>query len=94
MAKTLNVIVNIAVLGFLLFVALAPGGPLRSALAEHRVARERARAIESLWSELSSRPDSEVPLVAEFTDYECRYCREMHQFVTKGVESGEFRGVY
>ncbi len=50
--QLLNATVNVAVLGFLGFVAFGPNGYVRRVLTEQRAAREQAAVVRDLWPDM------------------------------------------
>lgn len=88
----LNTVVNVAVLLFLGYVLLGSGGPLRMKIREYASIREARMAVDSLFDWLSSkgRVDKERPTIVEFTDFQCPYCRDMHDILKEAVAENRF----
>ena len=90
--NTLNTVVNIAVLGFLGYALLGAGGPLRMKIREYASAREARMAAQDILEQLASagRVDTDRPTIIEFTDFQCPYCREMHDILRDSAARTEF----
>ena len=91
-SNTLNTFVNVAVLLFLGYAVLGPRGPLRLAIQESTSAFEARRGAQDLLEQLAS--DGRVaggrPTIIEFIDFQCPYCRSMHDALMRGVAESKF----
>ena len=89
---TLNTVVNVAVLLFLGYALLGSGGPLRMKIREYASAREARRTAQDVLERLASegRADPERPTIIEFTDFQCPFCRDMHDVLKQGVAESKF----
>lgn len=92
--QLLNATVNVAVLGFLGFVAFGPNGYVRRVLTEQRAAREQAAVVRDLWPDMIEGRAGASPLIVVFTDYQCRYCRQMEDVLASLQEEGLLDVVY
>lgn len=90
--NTLNTVVNVAVLLFLGYAVLWSASPLRTKIREYALAREDRMAAHAILDRLASegRVDNERPTIIEFVDFQCPYCRDMHEVLMKGTAEGEF----
>lgn len=90
--NTLNTVVNVAVLLFLGYAVLAPSGPLGLAIREYTSARDARIAAQDLFEQLASegRVAAERPTIIEFTDFQCPFCRDMHDVLKQGVAESKF----
>ena len=84
----LSMSVNIAVLLFLGYAVLGPRGPLRTAVQGYFAERDVRSAAEEALGQLAS--NDGPPTLIEFTDFQCPYCREMHDVLKQGVAEGRF----
>ena len=92
--RGLAVAVNVAVLAFLAMAAFAPAGPVRSFWNDVRERRHLQREIEELWPRMAGEDMSGPPILVEFTDYQCPFCRRAHDTVSAAEAAGEFRVIY
>ena len=84
----LSMSVNIAVLLFLGYAVLGPKGPLRTSVQGYFGERDaRSAAAEALGQVASN---DGPPTLIEFTDFQCPYCRDMHDILKQGVAEGKF----
>lgn len=87
----LSMSVNIAVLLFLGYAVLGPRGPLRTAVQGYFAERDARSAAEDALGQLAS--NEGLPTLIEFTDFQCPYCRDMHDVLKQGVAEGKFEHV-
>lgn len=89
---TLNTVVNIAVLLFLGYALLGSSGPLRTKIREYASAHGARIAAQDVLERLASegRVDPERPTIIEFIDFQCPYCRDMHDVLRKGAAEDKF----
>ena len=90
--NTLNTVVNVAILLFLGYAVLGPRGPLRRAIQEYASAFEARREAQNVLEQLAfeGRVAAERPTIIEFTDFQCPYCRNMHDVLMQGVAESKF----
>ncbi|MDE0605288.1 MAG: DsbA family protein [bacterium] len=83
---------NVAVLLFLGYALLGSRGPLRMKIREYAAARETRMAAQDVFDRLASegRVDPEQPTIIEFIDFQCPYCRDMHDVLSRGAAEGRF----
>lgn len=72
-----NVAVNVAVPGFLGFFAVGPDGYVWKTLAERAAENRLQERITQLWEAVAAGAESDKPVIIEFIDYQCPFCRSM-----------------
>ena len=88
----LNTVVNVAVLLFLGYAVFGSDGPLRKRIREYSTTREARAVVRELLEGLpaeGSAMDGRPPTVVEFTDFQCPFCRDMHDILRGAVADGE-----
>ena len=90
--NALNMVVNVTVLLFLGYALLRSDSPLRTKIREYASARAERVAAHEILDGLASqgRVDSGRPTIIEFTDFQCPYCRDMHDVLRHGSAENEF----
>lgn len=90
--NVLNTVVNVVVLLFLGYSLTGSGSPLRTKIREYTMAREARMAAQDILDRLAAdgRVDRERPTIIEFIDFQCPYCRDMHDVLREGVAANHF----
>lgn len=83
-SQLLNLATTLAALAALLYGLFRPAGPVSRALHDHRAAAALRRTIRDTWPQLLATGGRlyyhpKRPLIVEFGDYECPYCRRAHR---------------
>lgn len=86
--KASNFGVNVALLIVLIFISASPDGYIRRTLAERRAAADFKKSIAELWGEVTAGASSEAPVIVEFVDYQCNFCRIMQDTLREPEEQG------
>jgi protein-disulfide isomerase len=92
-SSTFDRIVNIGLLVVIAFLLVSPRSVLRTAFDAWRADARSSALVESNWERIAattSRMDSVVgdpPLLVEFGDYECPFCRLSHPALEKLIAS-------
>jgi protein-disulfide isomerase len=91
-------VLNLVVVGLLLFVLLRRGGAVRTAFEEWRARRNLETAVREAWPSLSvsgQRLDRGVGPVRliEIADYQCPYCRKQHPILESLLDADSSIGV-
>ena len=82
--ERLNVLVNVVILAFVLFLLFRPGGVVREEWRRWRDGVSSREAIAAAWQELSTvgavAPGAAADrVVVEFSDYQCPACKQAHR---------------
>lgn len=83
-----NLGVNVAILAVLIFIAASPDGYIRRTLAERRANADLRKSIAEVWSDVTAGVSSEAPVLVEFVDYQCNFCRAMQDTLRGPEEDG------
>lgn len=83
-------------MSFLAYAVFGSDGPLRTRVQEYSVERERRTVVRDLIEGQVSRTptgDGTSPTVVEFVDFQCPYCRDMHEMLRRAEAEGRLRVV-
>ncbi len=89
---------NVLALSLVIFVLLRPGGALRGAIDEWQAARALRHSLAEIWPTMvgrSARLDEGAGpvLLAEFSDYQCPYCKAMEPTVEAVIAQQDNAGI-
>lgn len=80
--RRLNILANMTIVVAGGFLLLGPQGPVGSRVASVMEGRRLRSELKSRWTELTGRigenERSENPVLIEFSDYQCPFCRQEH----------------
>ena len=72
-------------------------GPIGRQVLRWYVARTRAKAVQDHWDSLVAGPrlaaSAGAPLLVEFTDYECPFCRQQHAAFLAGFDDHDLGSI-
>lgn len=85
-------LLDVALLGGVLWLLARPGSGLRGFLEEIRTDRQERRALRDAWPALLQgaalgSPGEDAPTVVMFTDYRCPFCRQAQDVVDAVLEN-------
>ncbi len=90
----LDLVINISVLVFLGYALLRPAGPLGRKWNARRAEQHLIAVAVEKWDRLAAGSSSGLPVVVEFIDYECPFCRQAHLLLDDAAEGGGVEIVY
>ncbi len=92
--RTIDRAIHAIVVLVLLVAADRPGSVVRRWVDEWRLEAVRKSYLETAWGDLSESNGSGVPTIVEFMDYECPYCRMIHDSIARAVSEGRVQVIY